>query len=154
MEPGMPPPSELTAHQGYRLRMVSNAVSQDFARKLAAEDITVAEWVLMRSLYGEAPTTPSSLADRMGLTRGAITKLADRLMAKGLVGRKSHETDGRAHYLFLTEEGMTRVPKLADIADENDAAFVDVLDANDLAALDRLLRLLVERHSLRGVPVD
>lgn len=147
-------PSELSAHRGYWLRMVSNAVSQAFARKLAAEDVTVAEWVLMRSLHGSAETTPSRLADRMGMTRGAITKLADRLMAKGLVARKAHEEDKRAHYLFLTEEGAARVPKLATFADQNDAAFFGVLGADDLAALDRLLRLLVERHGLRDIPVD
>lgn len=150
----MSSPSELSAHRGYWLRMVSNAVSQAFARKLAAEDVTVAEWVLMRSLHGSAETTPSSLADQMGMTRGAITKLADRLMAKGLVARKAHEEDGRAHYLFLTEDGAARVPKLADLADQNDAAFFSVLDTTDLAALDRLLRLLVERHGLRDIPVD
>lgn len=147
-------PSELSAHRGYWLRMVSNAVSQAFARKLAAEDVTVAEWVLMRFLHGSAQTTPSSLADQLGMTRGAITKLADRLMAKGLVARKAHEEDKRAHYLFLTEEGAARVPKLADLADQNDAAFFGVLGADDLAALDRLLRLLVERHGLRDIPVD
>lgn len=147
-------PSELSAHRGYWLRMVSNAVSQAFARKLAAQDVTVAEWVLMRSLHDSAEMTPSSLADQMGMTRGAITKLADRLMAKGLVARKAHEEDKRAHYLFLTEEGAARVPKLADLADQNDAAFFGVLEADDLAALDRLLRLLVERHGLRDIPVD
>lgn len=150
----MSSPSELSAHRGYWMRMVSNAVSQAFARKLAAEDVTVAEWVLMRSLHGSAETTPSSLADQMGMTRGAITKLADRLMAKGLVARKAHEEDKRAHYLFLTEEGAARVPKLAAFADQNDAAFFGVLEADDLAALDRLLRLLVERHGLRDIPVD
>lgn len=150
----MSSPSELSAHRGYWLRMMSNAVSQAFARKLAAEDVTVAEWVLMRSLHGSARTTPSSLAYQMGMTRGAVTKLADRLMAKGLVARKAHEEDKRAHYLFLTEEGLARVPKLADLADQNDAAFFGVLEADDLAALDRLLRLLVERHGLRDIPVD
>ena len=85
----MSSPSELIAHRGYWLRMVSNAVSQEFARKLVAQDVTVAEWVLMRSLYGSEATTPSGLANQMGMTRGAITKLADRLMAKG-------HRDGRA----------------------------------------------------------
>ena len=42
--------SDLTAHTGYLLRMVSNAVSQEFARKVAGEGVTVAEWVMLRSL--------------------------------------------------------------------------------------------------------
>ncbi len=146
--------SDLQTHLGYWLRMVSNAVSQEFARKLSEEDVTVAEWALMRSLYEADPMTPSNLADQMGMTRGAITKLADRLMVKGLVARKAHEEDGRAHYLFLTDDGRARLPKLANLADQNDAAFFGVLDGPEMATLDRLLKRLVERHGLRDMPVD
>ncbi|MEJ0046427.1 MAG: MarR family transcriptional regulator [Rhodospirillales bacterium] len=79
----MPPTvPELTAHIGYWLRHVSNHVSHAFARKLAAKDVTVAEWALMRVLYGQAPMSPCTLADQMGLTRGAISKLAARLIAR------------------------------------------------------------------------
>jgi MarR family transcriptional regulator, lower aerobic nicotinate degradation pathway regulator len=67
---------ELSAHLGYWLRQVSNHVSYGFAHKLAARDITVAEWMLMRVLYGRQPLSPSQVADEMGMTRGAITKLA------------------------------------------------------------------------------
>ena len=44
------PVPELTDHLGYWLRQVSNHVSQGFARKLAAQDVTVAEWAVMRVL--------------------------------------------------------------------------------------------------------
>lgn len=67
------------------MRMVSNAVSQEFGRKVAAEGVTVAEWSFMRAVFDEDGTAPTLLADRMGMTRGAISKLADRLVAKGLV---------------------------------------------------------------------
>ena len=80
----MPPASDLTAHTGYWLRMVSNAVSQDFARKVADEGVTVAEWSFMRALYDADAMAPSALAEKMGMTKGAISKLADRLLGKGL----------------------------------------------------------------------
>ena len=60
---------ELTAHLGYWLRQVSNHVSQAFARKVAAKDVTVAEWAMMRMLYSTQPVAPSQLADEMGMTR-------------------------------------------------------------------------------------
>ena len=86
--------SELTAHLGYWLRHVSNHVSQSFGRKLAAKDVTVAEWALMRVLHDRKPTTPSQVADDMGMTRGAITKLADRLLAKRLIDREATPMTG------------------------------------------------------------
>ena len=91
--------TELEAHIGYRLRQVSNHVSLGFARKLAVEDVTAAEWVLMRMLYDKPPTPPSRVAEAMGFTRGAITKLADRLIAKGLVVREAGANDrSRLHF--------------------------------------------------------
>src|SRR5208282_1248591 len=118
MSPVVP---ELTTHLGYWLRHVSNHVSHAFARKLAAKDVTVAEWALLRMLYGKEPTPPSRLADQMGLTRGAVSKLADRLIAKGLMNREASLDDGRAQTLGLTAKGANFVPELAALADRNEA---------------------------------
>ena len=92
-------PSHLTSHLGFWLRFVSNHVSHAFARKLEDRDVTVAEWVLLRELYDVDHIAPSRLAERMGMTRGAITKLADRLIAKRLVSRRANPDDARAQTL-------------------------------------------------------
>lgn len=144
--------SNLTDHLGYWLRMVSNAVSQDFARKVASEGVTVAEWVFMRALFEKDETAPTALAARMGMTRGAISKLADRLEAKGLVERL--EAGGRGQILSLTPEGRSKVPALARMADENDAEYFGGLSRDDQAALARLLGSLVERRGLGTIPLD
>ncbi|MCD2176620.1 MarR family winged helix-turn-helix transcriptional regulator [Rhizobium sp. C1] len=146
--------SDLTSHTGYWMRMISNAVSQDFARRLASEGVTVAEWVFLRALYDERSLSPSLLATKMGMTKGAISKLADRLLEKGLVSRTEDETDRRAHHLALSVEGRAKVPQLAALADANDAEAFGVLSAEDHAELDRLLKLLVERRGLSSAPVD
>src|SRR5690242_9818086 len=66
--------SELAAHLGYWLRFVSNHVSQAFARKVEARGVTVAEWVLLRQLLDEEALAPSRLSERMGMTRGTVSK--------------------------------------------------------------------------------
>ncbi|GGJ44942.1 MarR family winged helix-turn-helix transcriptional regulator [Neoroseomonas lacus] len=146
--------SELTDHTGYWMRMVSNAVSQEFARKVSGEDVTVAEWSFMRALYEVEPTPPSVLAERMGMTKGAISKLAERLVAKGLVERTENQRDKRAHSLSLTKEGRAKIPVLASLADKNDAEFFGVLTKEEHKTLDRILRLLAERRELKSTPVD
>lgn len=151
----MPPVvSDLTDHTGYWMRMVSNAVSQEFARKVADERVTVAEWVFMRALFNEDGISPTALAERMGMTRGAISKLADRLIAKGLVRRNGSGTDKRGQSLTLAPEGREKVPRLARLADANDAEYFGVLTRDERDALDRLLRALVERRGLTATPVD
>lgn len=146
--------SDLTAHRGYWLRMVSNAVSHRFARRIEAEGVTVAEWAVLRQLYDVEGMAPSALADAMAMTRGAISKLADRLEAKGLVRRIDNPEDRRGHSLALTEAGRRKTPVLAALADENDAACFSVLTDEESLALDRLLRALVERRGLTAPPVD
>ena len=145
---------ELTAHLGYWLRYVSNHVSQSFARKLAAKYVTVAEWAMMRVLHGREPMRPSQLANEMGMTRGAITKLADRLIAKALTVREASPDDGRTQTLHLTDKGTDLVPELAALADQNEAECFAHLSDKDRAALNRILKDTVTRLGLTTIPVD
>jgi DNA-binding MarR family transcriptional regulator len=133
---------------------VSNHVSYAFARKLEGRDVTVAEWVVMRELYGEDALAPSRLADKLSLTRGAISKLAERLITKGLVTRASDVSDGRAHTLALTAKGRNLIPKLATLADQNDAEFFDHLTAQERATVERVLKEIVKIRGLKSIPVD
>jgi DNA-binding MarR family transcriptional regulator len=146
--------SDLTTHTGYLLRMVSNAVSQEFARKVAGEGVTVAEWVMLRSLYGGEAVAPSELARKMGMTRGAISKLADRLLEKGLIERTDNPDDKRGHSLSMSAAGAKKVPVLARLADENDAAFLAVLGGEEQKRLRKLLHTLIDKQGLSGMPVD
>lgn len=150
----MTSPSDLTDHIGYWMRMVSNAVSQEFARKVSGKGVTVAEWSFMRTLYDLEAVPPSVLAERMGLTKGAISKLAERLTAKGLVARKESRDDKRAHNLSLTKTGRAKIPVLASLADENDTEFFGVLTKEERTTLNRILRILAERRELKATPVD
>jgi DNA-binding MarR family transcriptional regulator len=146
--------SDLTSHTGYWLRMASNAVSQEFARKVAAQGVTVAEWSCMRAMYDEPAVSPSALADKMGMTKGAISKLADRLVEKRLVERSSNPDDKRGLSLCLTAEGRRKIPRLARLADQNDAENFAVLTSDERESLDRILKAFAERRGLRNTPVD
>lgn len=151
--PSAPLPSALQDHLGYWLRAVSNAVSHAFARRLDGAGVTVAEWVFLRTLHDGDGIAPSLLAERMGMTKGAISKLADRLAEKGLVERTPHPEDGRAHRLALTPAGRALVPRLAGIADGNDAAFFAALEPAERRRLETLLRKLAAAHGLTTPPV-
>ncbi|MEM1050918.1 MAG: MarR family transcriptional regulator [Pseudomonadota bacterium] len=48
------------------------------------------------NLLEAGPRAPSDLAQALGLTRGSVTTLLDRLEAKGFVERIAHPTDRRA----------------------------------------------------------
>lgn len=146
--------SDLASHLGYWLRYVSNHLSQAFARKLEDRGVTVAEWALLRELYGVEALSPSELAEKLGLSRGAISKLAERLINKMLIVRHADPLDRRAQSLTLTGQGRALVPKLAALADQNDAEFFSHLSAEERAGIERFLRDVVERRGLKSVPMD
>ncbi len=146
--------SPLEAHLGYWLRYVSNHVSHAFALKVAERGVTVAEWVALRDLFEHGDSAPSAVADHLGMTRGAISKLADRLVEKEMVTRTASAGDRRYQTLALTAAGRALVPKLATLADQNDAEFFGHLTEADEARLMTLLKDIVRRRGLKAVPVD
>ena len=145
--------SSLESHLGYWLRYVSNHISHAFALKLEGRGVTVAEWVVLRELY-DGESAPSALADRLGMTRGAISKLADRLIAKELIARRANAGDRRFQSLALTRQGRAALPKLAALADENDEEFFAGLDLETRETIMGAMKEIVRRKGLRGAPVD
>jgi DNA-binding MarR family transcriptional regulator len=146
--------SNLESHLGYWLRYVSNHVSHAFSRKVEAEGVTVAEWVVLRQIFGREAAIPSVLADELGMTRGAISKLADRLIAKSLITKSFSDDDRRFQSLSLTQSGSALVPKLAKLADENDAEFFGHLAPDERELIARIMKDIVRRRSLAAVPVE
>src|SRR5580658_3618286 len=94
--------SDLKKHVGFWLRFVSNHVSYAFARKLHAGGVTVAEWVVMREMFDDQETSPGVLAERIGMTRGGVSKLVDRLVGKQLITRTDRADDRRFQSIALT----------------------------------------------------
>jgi DNA-binding MarR family transcriptional regulator len=147
--------SRLTMHIGFWMRLISNHVSYAFARRLETSGVTVAEWVVLREMYGGDDTTsPSAVAELTGLTRGAVSKLISRVLEKGLVTRKESSSDRRYQDIELTPAAVAMVPKLAKLADENDREFFGGLSKSERRILTGLLRKTAALHKLTKVPVD
>lgn len=146
--------SDLQAHTGFWLRFVSNHVSQAFARKLSDSGVTTAEWVVLREMYGEISIAPSTVAERVGLTRGAVSKLVDRLLEKKLVSRAIAKEDRRFQQIALTSAGRRLIPKLAALADRNDTEFFAGLTREEHESLRASLRKLVRLNRLTSLPIE
>lgn len=149
-----PEVSPLEAHLGYWLRFVSNQVSHAFSVKLASRGVSVAEWVVLRELYERNSMVPSELAGKIDMTRGAISKLVDRLEAKELARRTTSNEDRRYQALSLTAKGRAMVPKLAALADENDAEYFGHLGPAEQQSIKAAMQEIVRRHELKSVPVE
>jgi DNA-binding MarR family transcriptional regulator len=115
------------------------------AELVAEQRLSLAAYDVLVQL-AEAPQRRlrmTELADAVLLSRSGVTRLVDRLERAGLVARAPVESDGRGVAAQLTEAGLERLrvaarTHLAGVARH----FADRLDADDLAALDRISRRL------------
>lgn len=145
---------ELESHLGYWMRRVSNAVSGEFSRALQEKQTSIAEWVLLRELYKREKAASGELAAKMGLTRGAVSKIVDKLKAKGWVQTEGQKGDSRFRVLSLTPAGSRSLPILAKIADRNDESFFGCLSASEKSVFRELLVKIAEHNCIHDVPTD
>ena len=124
------------------------------SRKVEAQGVTVAEWVLLREMFDAGAANPSRLASTVGMTRGAVSKLVERLCRKELAVRLSSDGDRRYQTVELTAAGKRLIPILAQLADENDREFFGHLKQEERTRLVSMLQEIVRRHGWKDLPVD
>src|SRR5689334_20909734 len=56
-------------------------------------------------LVGDGTDTVTQIADRLGITTQAVSKICSVLYAEGLIDREPHADDGRSRRLALSGEG-------------------------------------------------
>ena len=100
----MPSGEETAAEQ---LATVLRAYRKAMTAALAAEDygpiMPAATWVLLA--MDREPGTVGELARRLGLTKQAVSRLADRLVILGYCDRRRSETNRREVLLQATSDG-------------------------------------------------
>ncbi len=146
--------NHLEDHVGYWMRFVSNHVSSSFKKKLEKYEVGVAEWVILRHLYDQTMLSPGILAEMTGMTRGAISKLLDRLFHKNLIERVESSKDRRFQEVKLSAEGKQLLPQLAALADANDQQFFGHLSKKKKQQLIKTLKEIVSIYQLNQIPIN
>lgn len=144
----------IDAYLGYMLRFVSNQVTNAFQQQLAKKHVTVAEWLVLRFLWDYAPCSSKQLSEAMGIDKGAISRLSDRLEKRNMIKRTADLKDRRLYSIELTPAGSKLVPQLAMIADQNDANFFDHLTKKQFAEIMEFLIDMVNRYEFTRKPID
>ena len=143
----------LDEYMPYRLSIASNAVSKLIAR--AYEDrfgLTIPQWRLM-AVLAEKPLTQQAIVARTAMDKVTVSRAAQGLVNRHLVGRAALEVDGRSHLLALTEKGRELHAEIAPLALAYEAALLSGLTPAEVETLKRLLlRLETAAGRLSGEP--
>ncbi|MCX5214035.1 MarR family transcriptional regulator [Kitasatospora sp. NBC_00240] len=94
--------------------------------------------------------TPSVLAAALMLSRAGMTSRLDRLESAGLVARRLDPGDRRSFHIALTDDGRAAVDAAMTDHAANEARLLAPLTGAEQAALDAILRKLLDGLGAAG----
>ncbi len=128
----------------YLMRRILNCMAAEVDQALAPQDLTSAQWVPLFKLHMGEASTVAELAGACQLDTGAMTRLLDRLEAKGLVARVRSSEDRRVVNLELTKEGRDAARKIPAVLCKVQNAFLRGLSVEEWQQLKSLLRRILD----------
>ena len=128
----------------WMMRIISTVVRAEVDRRMEPLGLTQAQWIpVLRLGSGEAQTA-ADLARSTLQTPGAMTRLVDRLVDKGIIERERSSDDRRVVHLRLTDEGMQAATQVPDIVKSVNRAALSPLSPEELAQFQSYLRRIYE----------
>jgi DNA-binding MarR family transcriptional regulator len=93
---------------------LDQALSSD--PEISALEVTSAQYLILAVLAQREADSAAQLCKSFSYDAGAMTRMVDRLEAKGLLQRRRCPDDRRLINLELTESGKALFPKMRDLA--------------------------------------
>ncbi len=135
---------------GFLVRRLHQIHVAMFHEECGNFSITPVQFSLLTILDTESPLDQVTLAAEVGIDRTNVADVITRLESRGLVERRTNESDRRTRLVSITDDGRTfrqRVHEGMEIAQER---FLAPLAEDDRRLFMRLLRDLVEANNETG----
>ncbi len=118
-----------------------------FSDLFASEDVTFQQYNVLRILRGAGPAGLPTLeiGSRMIERTPGITRILDRLEAKGWVRRERSSQDRRQVWCRISPRGLALLERLDAPVDANDRAIFESMEEADVEDLLRILDRLRDR---------
>jgi DNA-binding MarR family transcriptional regulator len=129
------------------LLIAAARVMEPWAKFLTTVQLTTNQYNVLRILRGSHPAmlACSDIAERMIERDPDITRLIDRLEARGLVKRIRSRRDRRVVEVGITDEGLALVRRLDPHVQQMPKALLGHLGAGKLGRLRNLLEAVISK---------
>lgn len=126
-------------------------VTSDFERSLGDElAVNPTDLSAMEHLIATGPLSPTALADRLGLSSGAVTSVIDRLESLGHVRRTPNPDDRRGTLVVPEPESVGRaMGRIVPMVTEVDQTIND-FTPHEQAVITRYLESVVATYRLHA----
>lgn len=121
---------------------------QRINQQLKPLGITSAEGnILLHLLFVDAQVCQEQLAEELGVSKAAISRVVDSLVAKGYVTRQKDASDKRVYCLVLTDSAREIAARVRQAYDDVYTAIAKTVSAADFDRLVGLLRIIADRFA-------
>jgi DNA-binding MarR family transcriptional regulator len=128
------------------LAQASHLISGEFHRVVKRHGFSVSEWRVLATLAGNEPMSIGRLAQITTIKQPTVTRLLDRMQAKGHVQRLDKDGDRRVTRVAITVVGSRMVSRLIPLAREHEQRVLEPFGLERAEALKSTLRSIIELH--------
>jgi DNA-binding MarR family transcriptional regulator len=125
---------------GYLVNRIRTEILDAMDRELAPFDVTGAQYVILSQIYFGMADSSSGLCRGISYDPGAMTRMIDRLEAKGLLRRVRNAEDRRSVNLEMTAEGMQAFPRMKEVSVAVQNRFLRGFSAGEARQLEDFLK--------------
>jgi DNA-binding MarR family transcriptional regulator len=139
--PGPPPVlhAALMRHTGFLISRMGMVAQKRFAERIESLGLNPRMWGALNVLEAEGAITQHALCKGVGIDPSSMVATIDELEAKGLVERRRHPSDRRAHALHVTAKGKQTLARGRELARKAQDDLLAPLNAEEREQLHGLL---------------
>ena len=132
----------------YSLAQAHRQLHGELEEALQSENVTVEQWRVLDCLGQQGGQPMGQLAHNVLMNHPALTKLADRMVANGLIYRVADPEDQRRVLMHISNQGVSRLEHLQRLVLEHDRKIETMVGESKSAALKALLQDLTETEAV------
>lgn len=130
-------------HTGFLLARMGHVAAKQFSGRMEELGLTTRMWGALNVLDAEGALTQQALGRCTGIDPSSMVSTVDDLEAAGLVERRRHPSDRRAHAIHITEQGREMLSRGRQLARKAQDDLLSPLSAVERKQLHELLLRLV-----------
>lgn len=146
--PPSPNQGFLADYLQFLLSTASGLASHGFHLQAAEAGLPVAEWRVLACLWDRDGNTITEIARLAQMEQSRLTKVVDRMDARGLIRRERSAEDRRLVHVWLTDTGRALADTMVARAKQHEAGFIAAsLTEAEGKRLKALLTKVIKRAS-------
>jgi MarR family transcriptional regulator, 2-MHQ and catechol-resistance regulon repressor len=124
------------------LLRATDFIQQKIKEDVSKYDLNLSEFGALEVLYHKGPLPVQSICEKVLIANSSMSYVIENLMKKEFIEKVKDPSDRRIHIVHLTQKGVMLFDDIYPKHLEHMRSFMDVLDINEEANLQFLLKKL------------